>query len=341
MSIKSIQKPIQYQKVTLEENLRYFKSNNTENQKTFVNEIASSLKNNPKSINPKYFYNDIGSKLFDKICNLPEYYPYQCESSILKKIATNLIPHLSNNVRLVELGSGSSTKTRLLINALFKNQERIEYFPIDISDVLIDSAKNLCIDYKNLKVTGIIDTYENGLDFIENYDDKPNLITFLGSSFGNFDEKDGDIFLRKIHNLMKSSDYFLLGLDMKKNHDVLFKAYNDTKGLTAKFNLNILERINKELDADFEISQFAHKASYNESKGRIEMYLRSLSDQTITIKKAGMTIQLSENELIHTENSHKFTMSQIDSIFEKVGLDIVQIWFDTKKYFCLVLTKKF
>ena len=140
---------------------------------------------------------------------------------------------------------------------------------------------------------------------------------------------------------MKSSDYFLIGLDLKKDSNILFNAYNDTKGLTAKFNLNILERINKELDADFKISQFAHKAYYNESKGRIEMYLHSLSDQTVTIPKADVSIQLSENELIHTENSHKFTISQISSMFEEVGLDIIQMWFDTKKYFGLFLAKKF
>ena len=341
MSTKSIQQYVGYQRITIQENLEYFKSNNVKNQKTFAEEIALSLKHEPKVISPKYFYDNIGSELFDRICRLPEYYPYNCESSILKKIAKNLIPHLTSDVRLVELGSGSSTKTRLLINALLKSQEHVEYFPIDISDVLVQSAKKLCNDYKTLQVTGIIDTYENGLDFIEHYDDKPNLITFLGSSFGNFNEDDGNNFLKKIHDLMKSTDYFLIGLDMKKNNDILFKAYNDTKDLTAKFNLNVLERINRELGADFITSQFAHKAYYNESKGRIEMYLHSLSDQTVTIPKAGISIQLSENELIHTENSHKFTISQIDSMFEEVGLDIVQIWFDTKKYFGLILAKKF
>ena len=341
MSTKSIQQPIGYQRITIQENLEYFKSNNVKNQKTFAEEIALSLKHEPRAISPKYFYDNPGSKLFDRICKLPEYYPYNCESSILKKIAKNLTSHFTNDVRLVELGSGSSTKTRLLINALLQSQENVEYFPIDISDILIHGAKELCSNYKNLKITGIIDTYENGLDFIEHYDDKPNLITFLGSSFGNFYEEDGNNFLKKIHDLMKSTDYFLIGLDMKKDNDILFRAYNDTKGLTAKFNLNVLERINKELDADFKISKFAHKAYYNETKGRIEMYLRSLSAQTVNIPKAGISIQLSENELIHTENSHKFTMSQIDSMFEDVGLGIVQIWFDTKKYFGLILAKKF
>ena len=341
MSTKSIQKSLNYQRFVIQKNLEYFKSNNIKNQKTFAEEISLSLKDTPKSISPKYFYDNLGSEIFDKICQLPEYYPYTCESSILKTITKYLASHIPNDVRLVELGSGSSTKTRLLIDALFELQDHVEYFPIDISDVLIDSVKELCNDYENLKVTGIIDTYENGLDFIEHHDEKPNLITFLGSSFGNFSKEDGDDFLSRIHDLMKLSDYFLLGLDLKKDIDVLTNAYNDSNGLTAKFNLNILERINKELDANFKISQFAHQASYNEPKGRIEMYLRSLSDQTVTIPKADISIQLAENELIHTENSHKFTMSQIDSMFEEVGLDIVQIWFDTKKYFGLILAKKF
>ncbi len=341
MSIKSIQKMIGYHRITLQNDLEYFKSNNMKNQKTFAEEISSSLKNQPKSINPKYFYDDLGSQLFDQICQLPEYYPYNCESSILRKIRHTLTSYFTNDVRLVELGSGSSSKTRLLIDALFQSQKYVEYFPIDISNVLIDSAKELCDDYKNLKITGIIDTYENGLNFIEDYDGKPNLITFLGSSFGNFNEEDGNHFLRRIHDLMKESDYFLIGLDLEKDINVLFNAYNDSKGITEKFNLNILQRINKELDANFDISQFAHQASYNKSKGRVEMYLRSLSDQVVNIPKANLSLKLSKNELIHTENSHKFTISEVYTLFQNIGLDVKHVWFDDKKYFGLILAKKF
>ena len=263
------------------------------------------------------------------------------DEKFLKNVSKNLASHITNNVRLVELGSGSSTKTRLLIDGLFQSQKYVEYFPIDVSDVLIDSAKELCEDYRNLKVTGIIDTYENGLDFIESYDDKPNLIIFLGSSFGNFSKKDGNNFLTKIHNLMKSSDYFLMGVDLKKDTQILHNAYNDTKGITKKFNLNVLERINKELDGNFKISEFIHEAHYNDSEGRIEMYLRSRSDQLVNIPKSNLCFELLKNELIHTENSYKFHISQIESLFEKIGFDITQIWFDSKKYFGLILAKKF
>ena len=213
MASKSIQKELEYQRFVIQDNLEYFKPNHMKKQKTFAEEITLSLNHESKFINPKYFYDDHGSQLFDKICELPEYYLYRCESQILKNIAKKLTYHITNDVRLVELGSGSSSKTRLLIDALFRSQKQVEYFPIDISDVLIDSAKELCDGYNNLKVTGIIDTYENGLDFIKHYDEKSNLITFLGSSFGNFNKVNGSIFLKRIHDLMKSSDYFLLGLD--------------------------------------------------------------------------------------------------------------------------------
>ena len=341
MNVKSIQKTLEYQRIVLEDNLEYFKPNHSKKQRTFAEEITLSLQHKSKYISPKYFYDNIGSQLFDRICQLPEYYPYNCESSILKNITKNLMPYIIDDVRLVELGSGSSIKTRLLIDALLHLQDNVEYFPIDISDVLIDSAKELCTDYKNLKVTGIIDTYKNGLDFIERYDDKPNLIAFLGSSFGNFSEEEGNDFLKKVHDLMKSSDYFLIGLDLKKDNGILLNAYNDSKGLTAKFNLNVLQRINRELGANFEISQFAHQASYNQAKGRIEMYLRSLVNQTVSIPESNLTLKLFENELIHTENSHKFTISQVYTMFGKIGLDIVQTWFDTNKYFGLFLAKKF
>ena len=146
----------------------------------------------------------------------------------------------------MELGSGSSVKTRLLIDVLFKSQKHLQYFPIDISEILDQSAKSLCMDYENLKVTGVVDTYEKGLDFIEHYDDKPNLITFLGSSFGNLDHNEGMKFLQRINTLMKSDDLFLIGLDLKKDHEVLHNAYNDSQKTTAKFNLNVLKRINEE-----------------------------------------------------------------------------------------------
>ena len=340
MNHESKQELLGYQSHSIQKNLQYFKPTKTSTTATFAEEIRNTLQSSKKSISPKFFYDEDGSKLFDEICSLPEYYPYNAETEILQKIEQKLLPYLSEEFHLVELGSGSSVKTRLLIDILFKSQKYLQYFPIDISEILDQSAKNLCMDYQNLTVTGVVDTFENGLDFIENYDDKPNLITFLGSSFGNFDQSEGMSFLQKINTLMKSDDLFLIGLDLKKDSSVLHKAYNDTQNTTAKFNLNVLKRINEELGGNFKLENFEHHAVYNEEKGRIEMYLRSLSEQSVKIQKSDLSITLSQDELIHTENSHKFSINQIESSLENSNFEKLEIWFDSRKYFALVLAKK-
>ena len=340
MNSKSKQELLGYQSHLIQENLTYFKPTKTSKTVTFAEEIRHTLQQSKKSISPKFFYDENGSKIFDEICSLPEYYPYNSETEILQTIEEKLLPYISNEFHLVELGSGSSVKTRLLIDILFKSQKNLQYFPIDISEILDQSAKNLCMDYENLTVTGVVDTFENGLDFIEHYDDKSNLITFLGSSFGNFEYDEGMKFLKKINNLMKSDDLFLIGLDMKKDTQVLHNAYNDSQKTTAKFNLNVLKRINHELDADFNLDNFEHHAVYDEQKGRIEMYLRSLSEQSINIPKSDLSITLSKDELIHTENSHKFSVPQIESLLKDSNFEKLEMWFDSQKYFALVLAKK-
>ena len=273
MNSKTLQGQITYEQIVINKNLKYFKSSSLQNQKTFAAELQTSLNSTPKYISPKFFYDENGSNLFDEICSLPEYYPYDSEIEILKNIESGIKPYVDSDIRLVELGSGSSIKTRLLLNALYNIQKNVEYFPIDISDILSHSVQELCNRYNDLKITGLIDTYENGLNFIEHYDDKPNLISFLGSSFGNFNHDEGMKFLKTTHDMMKRSDFLLIGFDLKKDAVILHNAYNDSKGITAKFNLNVLNRINRELEADFDLTKFAHYAFYNELSSRIEMHL--------------------------------------------------------------------
>ena len=340
MNSKTIQNQITYEKTIVNENLKYFKPNTTKKQKSFLDEITISLTNTPKSINPKFFYDTVGSKLFDKICLLPEYYLYNSEIEILRNIKKEIKPYIKSEIKLVELGSGSSIKTRLLLDMIYNLQTNVEYFPIDISEILSFSTEKLSNVYKDLKITGIIDTYENGLNFIEQYDNKPNLISFLGSSFGNFNYLEGMQFLKTVYSIMRESDLFLIGFDLKKDKSILHKAYNDSQGITAKFNLNVLTRINSELNADFDLSKFSHHAVYNESCGRVEMYLKSLCTQTVEIPEANMSINLLKNELIHTENSYKFSISQIESKFDQSGIRINKIWNDSKNYFALVLGQK-
>ena len=195
-------------------------------------------------------------------------------------------------------------------------------------------------DYDTLHITGIIDTYEGALEFLKTYDDKKNLILFLGSSFGNFTPNDGKLFLEKIFSTMKSGDLFLIGLDLVKDKNILEAAYDDSQGITAKFNLNVLSRINDELDADFDIKNFSHYSIYNESDQRIEMNLKSLVTQSVIIGKSNLSLNLEKDELIHTEYSHKYNLSQIKELLSTVGFEIKNIWLDEKKFFSLTLLTK-
>jgi len=187
MSLKSIQRKREYIKYVVDKRLCYYEPSGDKLQKTFAQELSSSLDQKQKSISPKFFYNKKGSQLFEEICKLPEYYLTKTEISILTQLYDKLPSHLNGDFRLVELGSGSSKKTRILLSILERLHKHIEYFPIDISKILKESSTILLDDYENLHITGIIDNYESGLEFIKNYDNKKNLFAFLGSSFGNFD----------------------------------------------------------------------------------------------------------------------------------------------------------
>jgi len=340
MSQKYIQNELEYTKYVVDERLCYYEPSGDKLRKTFAQELSSSLVQKQKSIHPKFFYDKKGSQLFEDICKLPEYYLTRTEIGILTQLYDKLPSHLNGDFRLVELGSGSSKKTRILLSILERLHKHIEYFPIDISKILKESSTMLLDDYENLHITGIIDNYESGLEFIKNYDNKKNLIAFLGSSFGNFDYEHGLKFLQKINSSMKKNDLFLIGLDLVKEKTMLECAYNDSHGVTAKFNLNVLSRINSELDGNFNINKFAHHAFYNEHKNRVEIYLRSLENQTVKIHKAGMVLPIKQDELIHTENSYKYTISKIKEIFSMSNFRIKDIWFDEKQYFCLVLLSK-
>ena len=206
MSLKKIQNNMGYQKVVLDQRLRYYEPNGERTYKTFADEISNSLSSNQKSINPKFFYDEKGSHLFEKICKLPEYYLTNTEISILNQLDDKISSYLDGDYRLVELGSGSSTKTRILIQILERLQTYVEYVPIDISRILKTSSRILQNDFKRLHITGIIDEYESGLKFLKYYDTKKNLIVFLGSSFGNFDLEDGSKFLSKINSALRRID---------------------------------------------------------------------------------------------------------------------------------------
>ena len=324
----------------MDSRLQYFKPHASKIEKTFAEEISFGLNRNCKFISPKFFYDKKGSDLFEKICTLPEYYPTKTEIKILKQLRDELPSFLDKTFRVVELGSGASVKTRIILDIFTKLCGNVEYFPIDISEILAESSENLLKDYEKLHITGIIDTYEGGLEFLKNYDDKKNLILFLGSSFGNFSPLDGREFLQKINSTMKTDDLFLIGLDLVKDKQILESAYDDSQGVTAEFNLNVLSRINDELDADFNLNNFSHHSIYNENDQRIEMYLKSLVNQSVVISKSDLLLNLKKNELIHTEYSHKYRLSEIHELLTDVGFEIKHSWLDDKAHFSLTLVSK-
>lgn len=299
-------------------------------------EIAFSLTRKQRFIHPKFLYDKQGSVLFDEICTLPEYYLTRSEMEILHSMKTELAQFITEDHVLVELGSGSAKKTRRLLEALVEKQETVQYYPIDISDILKVSSINLQREYRNVKITGILDQYESALDFIKLLDQK-KIIAFLGSSLGNFDGKGAAKFLKRVHDAMNPGDLFLLGVDLVKDRKILESAYNDFKGVTARFNLNLLARINRELDGNFDLEKFEHVAFYNENKHRIEMHLRSKFYQKVTISKTDTILRLKEGETILTEYSYKYTIPQMKRMASKIGFKIEKIWLDKSNYFALIL----
>ncbi len=340
MNPRAVQEISDYEHHLIHDRLDYFKPRSAASRQTFAQQVRSGLGGTPKSLSPKFFYDCRGSSLFEQICRLPEYYLTRTEIKILGGLGDELAPYIAADTRLVELGSGSSVKTRLILDVFERIQGRTEYFPIDVSDILEDSSRRLLGDYANLHVTGIIDTYDRGLEFVRNFDDAPNLIAFLGSSFGNFSAGEGGAFLRLLNSSMGDSDHFLVGLDLLKDARLLEDAYDDSRGVTAKFNLNVLSRINGELGGNFDLGKFSHHIVFNRDMQRIEMYLRSKEAQSARIPKSDLEVHLYENELIHTEHSHKYTVPQIRRMLGDSGFAIDRIWRDDMAHYALVLCSK-
>lgn len=329
-------------KHVVSDRLCYFKPKTEHREKSFAEELSRSLRQNPKSISPKFLYDKKGSRLFEEICGLPEYYLTRTEIRILSRVKRELRVFLNGRFRLVELGSGASIKTRHVLDVLQKSQSSVEYVPIDISDSMAEGAADLIGRYPDLNVVGIVDTYERGLEFVKNHGDSNNnnLIAFFGSSFGNFPFKEGELFLRTVRDCMGDDDLFLVGLDLVKEKSVLEDAYDDARGVTAQFNLNVLDRINCELGANFDPGSFSHHCVYNEGEQRVEMYLRSLKNQSVAIPKANLSLSFGKGELVHTESSHKYTVPKIGSLMGKTGLRILRLWQDPGKKFAVVLASK-
>ncbi len=304
----------------------------------FSDDVKKGLTSELKYLPFVYFYDHIGSQLFEKICELPEYYLTRTETDILEANANDIVSKFTEKTVLVELGSGSSVKTRILIEAFLERQSLAHYTPIDVShQMLEESSCSLLEKYPGLEINAIVARYNEGIDQLNIQTDQQNLITWLGSSIGNFDRSEVTTLLQHIQGIMLPNDRLLIGIDLQKEKTILENAYNDAQGVTAAFNLNLLTHVNRELGANFNLEDFEHQAVYNEEIGRIEMYLVSNIDQKIILSKLDLEISFKANETIHTENSFKYSLDGIEMLAEENGLYVEQQWFDSERLFSLNL----
>jgi L-histidine N-alpha-methyltransferase len=297
-------------------------------------DVRAGLTAQPKTLPPKYFYDELGAHLFEAICQLPEYYLTRAESEILQRFAGEIVEQLSGHCSLVELGSGSAVKTRHLIAALLARQATLHYQPIDISAAMLEqSAQALLQEYPGLRITAQANDYTRGLGAIERGDAERLLVLFLGSNIGNYDPPEALALLREVRRVLRPGDGLLLGADLKKSAAALEAAYDDALGVTAAFNLNLLRRLNRELEADFDLAQFTHRASYNQMQGRVEIHLVSRAAQTIHLRGIGLSVELQAGEMIHTENSYKYDLAPMAALAQAAGFKHERAWLDAGQQF--------
>lgn len=307
----------------------------------FANDVLLGLSKKEKTLPSKYFYDDKGSKLFEQIMELPEYYLTNAETDVFNKNKKNIAKFFKNtNFNLIELGPGNGVKTSILIQEFLKQKLNFEYIPIDISEGAIKTLTNsFSKKFPKLKMKGIIGEYFEALKWLSERNGKKNVILFLGSNIGNFNYSQSRTFLHTLWNSMDSGDCLLTGFDLKKDIKIMTKAYNDKKGITSKFNLNLLERINKELGANFKLKNFKHYENYGVYSGAMHSYLVSLKDQDIFIKEIGKSFHFNAWEPIHTEYSYKYLQSDVDSLAKDIGFEVCGNFYDSKKYFLDTLWK--
>ena len=297
-------------------------------------EVLAGLKNSPKTVSPKFLYDAEGSRLFDRICELSEYYLTRTEISILQRNAGAILERLGHNLCLIELGAGACHKGELLLDT-----GRITSFmPVDISaEYLQEVALRVAQTNPGIAVHAVAMDFLVSMGKLEPLipQETKRLILYAGSSIGNFDLPASLRLLRQLTRLLRGGDALLIGYDLKKDATLLRRAYDDSEGITAAFNLNLLARFNRELGADFDLNMFRHLTLYDENLGRIEMHLESLSDQEVRVASERVTFDRLER--IHTENSYKYTLPQFEAMAAHVGLTPVGIWKDRKSYFAVGL----
>ena len=306
-------------------------------ERVLANDVLDGLTRPFKELPPKHFYDARGSELFEQICELPEYYPTRTEREILEQRAGEIIEHTGAG-ELVELGSGSADKARILLDAMSRAGTLHRYVPLDVSEsALADAAHQLVAEYDGLRVDGVIGDFERHLDSVPQATSGPRIIALLGGTIGNFPPGTRRRLLQEIGRLLGPDDRLLLGTDLVKDPAVIEAAYDDSEGITAEFNRNLLHVINRELDADFSPEAFEHIAFFDRRNEWIEMRLRALRAQSVLIADLGLRIEFAAGEELRTEISAKFTRSRLEGDLRAAGLALERWYTDPQELFALSL----
>ncbi len=305
-------------------------------RRDFAYDVLVGLSERPKRLPSRYFYDDEGSRLFQRIMALPEYYPTDCETEILTAHAAHIVePMLRGPFNVVDLGAGDGAKTRILLEHLRRVGADFTYVPIDISEgAMRELVHNVHARLPGVRVDGLVCEYTAGVHFLgREHRERHNLVLFLGSNIGNFNAVQARAFLRRLWSVLRAGDFALVGFDLKKDIEVLLAAYNDSQGVTAQFNLNLLRRINRELGANFDLEAFRHFGTYNVFSGAMESYLVSLEPQVVRVEAVEQAFAFDAWEPIHTEYSYKYLRSDIESLAHDTGFELHTQFEDPRGYF--------
>ena len=304
-----------------------------------ASDVYEGLTASPKHLPAKLFYDTTGSQLFEQITELPAYYLTRTERSILEEHASQILRQAGSALTLVELGAGTATKTRILIEELLRQQPRALFYPIDVSPSALDQAAwQLGNEFPGLRVNSIVADYTGGVPALSRIVGR-KLVLYIGSSIGNFEPPHAIRILRRIRQTLRPGDALLLGADYAKSPKILLPAYDDALGVTSAFNKNMLARLNRELDADFDLEAFKHVALWNRRCSRVEIYLESLADQSVFLPTLDLDVRFRAGERMHTENSYKYTDEMIGSILHESGFRLDRTWSDRKRWYGVHLAR--
>jgi L-histidine Nalpha-methyltransferase len=309
-------------------------------ERILADDVLDGLTRPFKELPPKHFYDARGSELFERICELPEYYPTRAEREILERRADEIV-EATGTGELVELGSGSADKARILLDAMSRAGTLRRYVPLDVSEqALEEAARQLVSEYEGLQVDGVIGDFERHLDSVPTPDADARIVALLGGTIGNFPPGTRRRLLRAIGRLLGPDDHLLLGTDLVKDPEVIEAAYDDPEGITAEFNRNVLHVINRELDADFDPENFDHVAFFDRRHEWVEMRLRARRPCSVLIGGLGLRVEFAAGEELRTEISAKFTRERVESDFEAAGLELDRWYTDDGARFALALARR-